>query len=214
VQIVKVMSMSNACSIRPGPRAKKERGGEVVAALTALRTVARRWSSDWASAEDLLQDAAVRAMSAYDRFRTGTSATAWMRTILFRLAIDETRRNRRERSAHRSYAALASEATPPAETEREAPPPPTFEVGDVHAAAGQLPESLRDTFRLWAIDGLSYQQISERLGIPLGTVGTRLLRARHAVREHLHGNPLPHRRTRRPRLRCPTPTTGCDSGQG
>lgn len=58
--------MSKVCSIRPGLRAKPERGGEVVEALTALRTVARRWSNDWSSAEDLLQDAAVRAMSAYD----------------------------------------------------------------------------------------------------------------------------------------------------
>ena len=196
--------MSNACSIRPGPRASKERGGEVVAALSGLRTVARRWSNDWSAAEDLLQDAALRAMTAYDRFRAGTSATAWMRTILFRLAIDETRRHRRERNVRRGYAALACDDSTPPESD-EAPPPPTYEVRDVHAAARELPESLRETFRLWAMDGLSYQQISDRLGIPLGTVGTRLLRARKAVREHLQGNPLTNRRTRRPRLRCASP---------
>lgn len=134
-----------------------------------------------------------------------------MRTILFRLAVDETRRHRRERNVRRCYAAVACDSNTPAEAE-EAPPPPSHELGDVHAAARELPESLRATFWMWAVDGLSYQQISQRLGIPLGTVGTRLLRARQAVREHLKGNPLPQRRTRRPRLRCPSPAAGSTAG--
>ena len=102
---------------------------------------------------------------------------------------------------------MACETATPAEPEEQAPPAPSVELTDVHAAARQLPESLRDTFWMWAVDGLSYQQISDRLNIPLGTVGTRLLRARQAVREHLQGNPLPHRRTRRIRMRCPTTAT-------
>jgi RNA polymerase sigma-70 factor (ECF subfamily) len=193
--------MSNVCSMRPARRVTKERGAEVADALEGLRSAARRWSHDWASAEDLLQDAALKAVAAIDSFQPGSSATAWLRTIMYRLAVDETRRYRRERVVRRSYAALAPESTEPV-TPDEATPPPSYDLVDVREAAQQLPRALRDTFWMWAVEGMTYHQISERQGIPVGTVGTRLLRARQAIRDRLQSTRRGPERAHHPGLTC------------
>ncbi len=200
--------MSNACSMRLAPRAEKGRGAEVAEAMTALRAVARRWSRDQAGADDLLQEAALRAMTACERFPSGGSATAWMRTVLYRLAVDETRRHRRRRDLHEAYAALGPAAVPPPGDEE--PAPPDLDRRDLRQIAGELPPALGETFWLWAIEKLPYQQISARLGIPLGTVGTRLLRARQLIRARL---PRSHRPAGSAPERCrPSPRAKCGSG--
>jgi RNA polymerase sigma-70 factor (ECF subfamily) len=90
------------------------------------------------------------------------------------------------------------------------PPAPTG--AQVGAAAQQLREPFRTAYDLWANQGLSYLQISRELGVPVGTVATRLLRARRRLRRALAGStdshgptdPRPHRqRSSRVRARAP-----------
>src|SRR5437870_3880382 len=96
----------------------------VVSAMTELESFARLWSSDWPSAQDLLRQPAERALRSIDQYRPGSSAVAWLRTIMYRLAIDETRRMQRYRQFRAGYAVETEPATTsfelPEEDERSA----------------------------------------------------------------------------------------------
>jgi RNA polymerase sigma-70 factor, ECF subfamily len=190
------------------PRALQAlRAAEVLEAMATLRVAARRWSADWVAAEDLLQDTLERALRTLDCYKPGTSAGAWMRTIMFRLAVDESRRRRRDRLVRAAYARQSSPRTEPLEhADEPAPPMPT--AAQVSAAAGQLHEPFRTVYDLWANQRMSYLQISQALGVPVSTVATRLLRARRYLRSAFLGQsagPPPHRvRSTRVRTRGPS----------
>ena len=148
-----------------------------------------------------MQDTVERAFRMLDTYRPGTSAGAWMRTIMYRLAVDGTRRQRRDRVARREYAAQNAEQAEPLERQAEAEHPlPT--LAEVRAAATRLHEPFRTTFDLWAVKGLSYLEISRELGVPVGTVATRLLRARRSLLEVFPGR-VSAARPRRRRPACP-----------
>lgn len=156
----------------------------VMGALSGLRPAARRWSTDWAAAEDLMQDTMERALGSLDRFKDGTNVNAWLRTIMYRLAVDESRRNQRDRSLRVEYAQqVAVDSTSDEEDERSSLP--AYGLRDIRRVARALEEPFKTTFLLWATESLSYQEISRRTGAPIGTVATRLLRARRALRELL-----------------------------
>jgi RNA polymerase sigma-70 factor (ECF subfamily) len=171
------------------------RAAELVAAIATLRGAARRWSADWTAAEDLLQETLERAFRTLDGYRPGTSAGAWMRTIMYRLAVDQSRRQRRDRRLLQTYATQSSLAVEPLEHAEETEPPvPT--LTELGAAAEQLREPFRTAFDMWANQGMSYLQISRALDVPVGTVATRLLRARRRLRTTFLGtgdSPGPHR---------------------
>jgi RNA polymerase sigma-70 factor (ECF subfamily) len=178
----------------PSPRVRQLDGfrAAVVQAAAELGPLARRWAADGASAEDLVQATIERALANEARFRAGSNVGAWMRTILYRLAVDETRRVRRERGLRQGYArqldcdrecAHATEA--PAGDAAEPATPAALSRRELRRASLVLSEPFRTTFLLWAEERFSYKEISARLGLPLGTVATRLLRARRTLRNHL-----------------------------
>ena len=134
------------------------RAAEVLGAVAMLRSAARRWSADWSAAEDLLQDTLERAFRTLDSYRQGTSAGAWMRTIMYRLAVDESRRKRRERHVRHSVARQSSLAVEPMEHAEEAVEPPTPTPAELGAAARQLCEPFRTAFDMWANQRMSYLQ--------------------------------------------------------
>lgn len=169
---------------RGPPETDRRACAEMLRAMSDLRPMARRWSPDRATAEDLLQDTAERALRTYRQFEPGSNATAWVRTIMYRLAIDETRRCQRQRAMMAQYRATHPTCVGPCGLDddrgRAADP-----AAEVVRAAGALGPKLRTTFLLWAVDRLSYRQISDRLGIPLNTVATRLLRARRELQRRV-----------------------------
>jgi RNA polymerase sigma-70 factor, ECF subfamily len=160
---------------------------EIVAVLPSLRLAARRWSRDQDAAEDLLQDTVERALETLATYQPSTNATAWMRTIMYRLAVDGSRRRQREARTRYGYAVEAQPAVQnpdePADYEEAEVAPPTR--GELEAAAQQLSEPFRETFRLRNVERLSYQAMAERLGVPIGTIAGRLYRARHMLRARL-----------------------------
>ena len=122
------------------------RAAEVLGAVATLRTAARRWSADWSAAEDLLQDTLERAFRTLDSYRQGTSAGAWMRTIMYRLAVDETRRERRERKVRHRFVRECLPVVQPLEhAEDVEPPAPTR--AQLGAAALELREPFRTAYR-------------------------------------------------------------------
>jgi RNA polymerase sigma-70 factor (ECF subfamily) len=128
-----------------------------------------------------LHDAVERALRSLDRFEVGTNVRAWMRTIMARLAIDRVRACRRRPTQPLDDRALVWEAPEPTEQR----PWTSLSMDDVRAVIDHLPEKLRIPFRMFALEGLPYEEIGRRLGIPQRTVGTRLLRARAHLRRLL-----------------------------
>jgi RNA polymerase sigma factor (sigma-70 family) len=131
-----------------------------------------------------LQDTFERAFRSLDRYHSGTSAAAWMQTIMYRLAIDESRhvrRDRRLRTEYERHRALLEAAVGEDEPKNAAPGPGS--LGDVLAMAERLAEPYRSTFVLRTVERLSYREISQRTGQPIGTVGRRLHQARQQLQE-------------------------------
>jgi RNA polymerase sigma-70 factor, ECF subfamily len=153
--------------------------------LRGLQKLARTLAGAAIDPDDLLHDALERALRSFDAFEQGSNLFAWMRTIMYRLAIDQTR-GRRRRKAHleRERWALVQGPTESPDSDDDS----VFaQLGmeDIRWALAQLPDTLRRNYHLFAIEGLSYYEIGRREGVPFATVGTRLLRARRKLRELL-----------------------------
>jgi RNA polymerase sigma-70 factor (ECF subfamily) len=136
-----------------------------------------------ADAEDLVQETFLRAQRSFDQFEPGTHAKAWLFTILRRLHIDRHRRARVRPSyqpeEEMETLAVARSTEPTSEL------PPGIEPGDVLAALEEIPEAFRIAVRLRDIDGFPYREIGRVLGVPPGTVMSRLHRGRESLREVL-----------------------------
>jgi RNA polymerase sigma-70 factor (ECF subfamily) len=148
--------------------------------LPILRIVARGLSRDPNEIEDLVQDAYERALRSIDKIDLGGNPRGWMVTILHNLHIDRCRRRARMKP-HVPY-----DEVPIASPEAAEPPAwSSITAEDVRRAAAQLSDELRTTYTLFALEGRSYQEVSEALGIPKATVGTRISRARARLKELL-----------------------------
>jgi RNA polymerase sigma-70 factor (ECF subfamily) len=134
-------------------------------------------------ARDLVQDTFERALLKLDRFREGTNAQAWLFTLLHHLFIDRCRSRTRERRADVSVEDVQERVAAP--VEEDAPAWAAIGTEQLRTALARIPEEFRVVYQLHAIEGRSYIEIAERLGIPKATVGTRLIRARRKLRELL-----------------------------
>ncbi len=141
----------------------------------ALRRTARRLRLR--DADDLIQETYLRALTARERYRSGSNAGAWLHRILVNAALSEHRRSARER---RMAARFAVE--PPAEPETSEPMPGLELLDD---ALAQLPAHERRVVELTELRGLRYRDAARELGCPIGTVMSRLHRARAHLRKKL-----------------------------
>jgi len=104
----------------------------------------------------------------------------WLLTILTNTFLDALRRDKARPGE------VALEIEPPAPPPDDEPAPwAAIDTDDVRAAVAQLPDDVRDTYRLFALEGRDYATIAAALEIPKATVGTRILRARKRLRELL-----------------------------
>lgn len=156
----------------------------VVPELEVLLRVALTLSSQPADAEDLVQDTLLRAYRAIGTF-DGAHPRAWLLTIMRNTAASRGRRRRPqllddpERIGELPPAGAAAELTPEqAVMERE------FDTA-VESALATLPEKFQRVVRLVDVDGLSYAEAAELLSVPVGTVMSRLHRARARIRAYL-----------------------------
>jgi RNA polymerase sigma-70 factor (ECF subfamily) len=150
-----------------------------------------------ADAEDLVQEAFLRAQRSFDSFEAGTSAKAWLFTIIRRLHID---RHRRARIRPAYLPAEELEGVASARAPSEPPVLPGEEIGaeEVLRALEEVPEAFRPAVRLRDVDGLSYAEIGRVLGCPPGTVMSRIHRGRECLRALLV-RPRPAKEPRAPR---------------
>ncbi|MFW2333063.1 RNA polymerase sigma factor [Ilumatobacter sp.] len=157
----------------------------VLPEVEVMLRVARSLTRNRADAEDLVQDSLIRAYKAIERF-DGRHPRAWLLTILRNTHINRNRRRRPEllRDPDTQLERLAQS---PADD--EAIRPDRFVDLEFDADLGEAFESLSEPFRdvieLVDMDGLAYAEAAEVLGIPVGTVMSRLHRGRKKIREQL-----------------------------
>lgn len=147
----------------------------VIGQLAALRRYARSLVRNPDEAEDLVHDALVRALERRSSFRSGGSMRNWLMSILHNTHID---RLRRDRAAHRRHDVVAdlADAVAPAGQEH------SVRLAQVRDAFLALPEDQREALHLVAIEELSYQEAADVLNIPVGTLMSRVSRARARLR--------------------------------
>ena len=157
---------------------------DIVGQLGSLRRYARSLTRDSTDAEDLVHDALVRAYERRATFRSGGNLRAWLLSIVHNAFIDKMR-SRRSEAARVEQAFYLTDASTPAPQEH------SVRLAQVREAFFRLPEEQRSALHLVAIEGLSYQQAADASGVPLGTLMSRIGRARAALREMEKAAPSP-----------------------
>lgn len=156
----------------------------VVPEIEVLLRVARTLTRNHAEAEDLVQDTLLRSFRAIGSF-DGRHPRAWLLTILRNTHINRNRRQRPELldDPDRTMGTVADTSTT-GETPEGLVVGATFDAV-VEDALAHLPIEFRRTIELVDVEGLAYAEAAEVLGIPVGTVMSRIHRARHRIRDRL-----------------------------
>lgn len=155
-------------------------GVELEGHIASLRRYARALLRDKADAEDLVQEALARALSRADKFRPGTNLRAWLFTILHNVHVNQVRQKVSRPDEVPVEDVEYRLASPARQEER-------IELRDMSRALDALPLEQRQVLLLVALEGLKYDEVAEALGVPIGTVMSRLSRGREAVRARLAG---------------------------
>jgi RNA polymerase sigma-70 factor (ECF subfamily) len=161
---------------------------EALAAVDGLYRVALRLTRVQADAEDLVQETYLKAFRAADRFEPGTNLRAWLFTILHNTA----RNLARDRARHAvSFDSEAVERAADATLDGIADTPETLLLRDTLApelqtAIDELPGAFRQAVWLRDVEEFSYAEIATVLGVPIGTVMSRISRGRRMLFERLH----------------------------
>ncbi len=151
--------------------------------LPRLRRFAHGLSRNPSDADDLTQATVERALRARQQWEPGTRLDSWLYRIMRNLWIDTARaRNRKER-----YEAPAEEVQFVGHDPREAIDA-SLELKRAMAAMEGLPDEQREVVALILIEGFGYREVSEMLGMPIGTVSSRLVRGRMALLAKLSGH--------------------------
>jgi RNA polymerase sigma factor (sigma-70 family) len=160
-----------------------EHAALIEAQIPGLRRFARALSrGDRARADDLVQDGLERALACWQRRRSDGDLRGWLYTILYHRFLSEERR-RRHRGLQLHLADAGEAELPEVDGGQDA----ALAHRDLLRALRELPQEQRSVLLLTAVDDLSYREAAQALGVPIGTVMSRLSRARERLRRHLLG---------------------------
>jgi RNA polymerase sigma-70 factor (ECF subfamily) len=150
----------------------------ILAEIPRLRRYARALLGDRAAADDLVQDTLERAWSRLHQWRAGSDMRAWLFGIMHNLRVDQLRRPR-----------LSTQSIDADEFELPTRPTQTdaLELRDLESALGHLADEQREILLLVALEEVSYADVAAMLGIPIGTVMSRLSRGRERLRRIMEG---------------------------
>lgn len=168
---------------------QKEFKEEILPHLDLLYNFALRLTTDPADAEDLVQDTIVKAFRFFSSFEKGTNAKAWLYRILKNSYINNYRRkSKRPTEVDFDEVAPFYETIRDERTESSDMQEKMFDElmdDDVSAALKSLPEDFRTVVMLCDVDGFTYEEISNMLDVPIGTIRSRLHRGRNLLRTAL-----------------------------
>jgi RNA polymerase sigma-70 factor, ECF subfamily len=149
-------------------------------AIPRLRRYARALTRNAAAADDLVQNSLIRALEKRHLWQPGTNLRAWLFTILHNQHVNDFRRALRA-----SALAAIDEEEPVWKIEPQVDG--SLELRDLERALGMLREEQRAVVLLIGLEGLQYGEVADILGVPIGTVRSRLSRARSTLRQLMDG---------------------------
>ena len=146
--------------------------------IPRLRRYARALLGDRYSADDLVQDTLERAWNKFHLWRPGSDLRAWLFAIMHNVFVNQVR-------GKRSEIEKAMEELP--DVPVRATQSDSLEIADVERSLRALPDEQREVLLLVAIEEMTYDEVSRALAIPIGTVMSRLSRARERMRRLIAG---------------------------
>ena len=146
--------------------------------IPALRRYALSLARNPVAADDLVQDCLVRALDKAELFKAGTNLRAWLFTILRNLHISESRRSGKWKAASDPDTALSMLSSPASQAA-------AVMLVSVGKAMKELPEQQRLVLYSVGVEGKTYDEVSDELDIPVGTVKSRCFRARESLQGKL-----------------------------
>lgn len=152
--------------------------------IPRLRRYARALTGDRNRADDLVQDTLERAWEKLAMWRQGSDIRAWMFTIMHNIFINQIRQN----ASAQTFVPLAEDAL---EVPIRATQSDNLEMHDLMSAIYRLPEEFRTVVLLVGLEQLRYEEVATVLGVPIGTVMSRLSRGREKLRVLMAGNTAP-----------------------
>jgi RNA polymerase sigma factor (sigma-70 family) len=156
-------------------RVAREFRFDVLGQLPGLRRYARSLTRSDIDAEDLVHDALVRAYEKRASFRAGHNMRVWLMSIMHNVFVDGTRARRAEAQRLAEVGELVEQQLVPGQDHH-------IRLCQVRQAFIELPDEQRAALHLVAIEGLAYADAAAALGIPVGTLMSRIARARAALR--------------------------------
>jgi len=153
---------------------------QIEAHIPRLRRYARALTGEAARADDLVQDTLERAWSKFSLWRRGSDLRAWLFSIMHNVYL-----NQLDARARRPEEALPEAFDIPVAPAQER----ALEIRDLSAALAQLPPEYRAVLLLVGLEELRYEEVAKVLGVPLGTVMSRLSRGRERLRQMMSGMP-------------------------
>lgn len=152
---------------------------DLIEHLPRLRRYARALTGDVNRADDLVQDTLERALAKLDLWQPGSDLRAWLFTLMHNLFVNQIR-------VRRPPETVMEEALdePVSGGQMEA-----MQARDIHGALARLPEEQREVLLLVGLEQFGYAEAAQVLGVPTGTVMSRLSRARERMRHMLAGEP-------------------------
>lgn len=163
--------------------AKTRFEADIVGQMENLRRFALKRTRNSAMADDLVQQTMLLALRNRKRFKMGTNVRAWLFTILKNAHMNEIRKDKRNTEYQDDVLSDAPTSAPAQDTH--------MELLDTVRAAAALPRFQRETIMVHAFESSSYEETANRCGCTLGTVKSRLSRARSYINEQLQKPSLP-----------------------
>ncbi len=152
----------------------------IVTEIPRLRRYARALTGDRTAADDLVQDCLERAWSRFHLWRRGSNLRAWLFTILHNIHANDARRRTRRPVVVPLTEASVVAVVPPSQDSG-------IEIANLEAALSQLSDDQRAAVLLVGLEQLSYREAAAALGIPAGTLMSRLHRGRERLRALMSG---------------------------
>jgi RNA polymerase sigma-70 factor (ECF subfamily) len=153
------------------------RKSDMLAAIPRLRAFAISLAGSVDKADDLVQETLLKAWGSLDSFQQGTNMPAWLFTILRNVFYSDFRKKRREvQDTEGQFASTL--ATPPAQSSH-------MDLSDFQSALQMLPDNQREALLLVGASGMSYEEVAEICGCAIGTIKSRVNRARARLQEIL-----------------------------
>jgi len=152
---------------------------QLIALLPRLRRFARGMAGSGAAADDLVQAACERALSRSHQFQEGTRFDSWMFRIVQTIWIDQLRAREVRKEEHEDAAMDIGTDLPARMVEAR------LRLKEVQAALNTIPDDQRTALLLVTVEGLSYKEAAQVAKVPVGTIMSRLARARVALEARL-----------------------------